>query len=74
MENPLLPSSKRVLTLSSPRSTTVPLYQRQAPPVAHAIVIKIDSTERVKRQSRIHYGRPRDQIEERLERLLKVKP
>ena len=34
----------------------------------------IDSTERVKRQSRIHYGRPRDQIEERLERLLKVKP
>ena len=30
--------------------------------------------ERVKRQSRIHYGRRRDQVEERLQRLLKVTP
>ena len=30
--------------------------------------------ERVKQQSRMHYGRPRVQVEERLERLLKVTP
>ena len=32
------------------------------------------SVERVKQQSRIHYAQPRDQVEERLQRLLKVTP
>ena len=60
-----LPRGEAMVRISSAEGQLVEMYPD--PPAC-------GSAERVKQQSRIHYGQPRDQVEERLQRLLKVTP
>ena len=60
-----LPRGEAMVRISSAEGELVEMHP-DPPPCGNA--------ERVKQQSRIHYGQPRDQVEERLQRLLKVTP
>jgi len=60
-----LPRGEAMVRISSAEGELVEMHPDPLP---------CGNTEWVKQQSRIHYGRRRDQIEERLQRLLKVTP